>query len=222
MTTSTTSTADAQTGARTGAETTDSPVTDLREQRIESWRGVAAEQVELDETGGKFVKQRSRRLLGDLLRPYKWWIVVLILVVLVENGARLSIPKLVQHGLDVAVPPLLTGGNYQELFKTLGLMFGAVVFQAVGRVIFLRGSGQVGQNVLLELRRRLYKHFQKLDVKFHDKYTSGRVVSRLTNDIDAIAELLVNGFDGLVTALLTMIGVGCCCSPSICAWARSA
>jgi ATP-binding cassette subfamily B protein len=45
-------------------------------------------------------------------------------------------------------------------------------------------------------------------VQFHDRYTTGRVVSRLTNDIDAIAELLANGFDGLVTAALTMVGVG--------------
>jgi len=179
-----------------------------QDQQIESWRGVAAEHVDLDAAGGRFVKSRSRRLLGQLLRPHKSWIIVLIAVVLVENGARLSIPKLVQHGIDAGVPPLVAGAGGNELFKTLGLMLGAVMFQAVARVIFIRGSGQVGQNVLLELRRRLFRHFQKLDVKFHDKYTSGRVVSRLTNDIDAIAELLLNGFDGLITAMLTMVGVG--------------
>ena len=179
-----------------------------QDQQIESWRGVAAEHVDLDAAGGRFVKSRSRRLLGQLLRPHMSWIIVLIAVVLVENGARLSIPKLVQHGIDAGVPPLVAGAGGNELFKTLGLMLGAVMCQAVARVIFIRGSGQVGQNVLLELRRRLFRHFQKLDVKFHDKYTSGRVVSRLTNDIDAIAELLLNGFDGLITAMLTMVGVG--------------
>ena len=179
-----------------------------QDQQIESWRGVAAEHVDLDAAGGRFVKSRSRRLLGQLLRPHMSWIIVLIAVVLVENGARLSIPKLVQHGIDAGVPPLVADAGGNELFKTLGLMLGAVMCQAVARVIFIRGSGQVGQNVLLELRRRLFRHFQKLDVKFHDKYTSGRVVSRLTNDIDAIAELLLNGFDGLITAMLTMVGVG--------------
>ena len=87
-------------------------------------------------------------------------------------------------------------------------MLGALVVQTVSRMIFLRESGRVGQKVLLELRRRLFVHFQKLDVKFHDRYTTGRVVSRLTNDIDAIMELLAGGFDGLVTAVLTMVGVG--------------
>ena len=74
-------------------------------------------------------------------------------------------------------------------------------------MFFLRDSGRVGQKVLLELRRRVFSHFQTLDIAFHDRYTSGRVVSRLTNDIDAIEEMLATGFDGLVTAVLTMVGV---------------
>ena len=78
----------------------------------------------------------------------------------------------------------------------------------VGRISFLRISGRVGQDVLLSLRRRVFAHFQRLDVAFHDRYTSGRVTSRLTSDIDAITELLAGGFDGLVTAVLTMVGVG--------------
>ena len=52
----------------------------------------------------------------------------------------------------------------------------------------------------------MFRHFQRLDVAFHDRYTSGRVVSRLTNDVEAIQELLSNGFDGLVTAALTLVG----------------
>ena len=84
----------------------------------------------------------------------------------------------------------------------------AVVLQSLGRITFLRVSGRIGQDVLLELRRRVFAHFQRLDVAFHDRYTSGRVTSRLTSDVDAITELLAGGFDGLVTAVLTMVGVG--------------
>ena len=86
-------------------------------------------------------------------------------------------------------------------------MLVAVVLQSLGRIAFLRVSGRIGQDVLLELRRRVFTHFQRLDVAFHDRFTSGRVTSRLTSDIDAITELLVGGFDGLVTAVLTMVGV---------------
>ncbi len=81
-----------------------------------------------------------------------------------------------------------------------------VAVQAVSRQVFLTMSGVVGQNVLLELRRRLFRHFQRLSPAFHERYTSGRVISRLTSDVDAIDEMLDTGFDGLVNAALTLVG----------------
>ena len=66
--------------------------------------------------------------------------------------------------------------------------------------------GRIGQEVLLTLRRRVFAHFQKLSPAFHDEYTSGRVISRQTSDVDAIYELLETGFDGLISALLTLVG----------------
>jgi len=131
---------------------------------------------------------------------------VLAVVVVLENAARLSVPRLVQVGIDSGVPPLLSGGSSRTLLGVLGVLLGAVVLQAVSRVVFLQVSGRIGQEVLLDLRRRLFRHFQRLDVSFHDRYTSGRVVSRMTNDVEAIQELLSNGFDGLVTAALTLVG----------------
>jgi len=79
--------------------------------------------------------------------------------------------------------------------------------QTVTRIYFLRLSGRIGQEVLLELRLRVFRKFLRLDVAFHDSYTSGRAVSRLTSDMDAIAELLSGGFDGLVNAVLSILGV---------------
>lgn len=176
---------------------------------IEEWRGVAAEHdTELSERATALLQRRSRALLADLLRPYRRTVWLLVAVVLVENAARLSVPWLVKRGIDTGIPPLLASGSGRVIYQTVGLMLAAVVVQAVTRRYFLRASGQVGQDILLELRRRVFTHFQRLDVAFHDRYTSGRVVSRLTSDIDAITELLVGGFDGLVTAALTMIGVG--------------
>ncbi len=173
------------------------------------WRGVSAEEDDgVSERGTIFLRRRSRALLGDLLQPYLRWIWLLIVAVVIENAARLSIPWMVRRGIDLGVPPLLEGGSGRLLYETVGLMVGAVVVQGVGRMFFLRNSGTVGQKVLLELRRRVFRHFQDLDVRFHDRYTTGRVVSRLTSDVDAIMELLANGFDSLVTAALTLVGVG--------------
>ena len=61
--------------------------------------------------------------------------------------------------------------------------------------------------MLFEVRRRVFGHFQLLSPAFHDDYTSGRVISRQTSDMDAIYEMLETGFDGLVTAVLTLVGV---------------
>jgi ATP-binding cassette subfamily B protein len=176
---------------------------------IEEWRGVSAEENDdISHRGGVRLRRRSRALLGSLLSPYKRWIWVLVVAVVVENAARLSVPWMVRRGIDLGVPPLLEGGSGRFLYETVALMVGAVLVQGLSRTFFLRNSGTVGQKVLLELRRRVFKHFQALDVRFHDRYTTGRVVSRLTSDIDAIMELLANGFDSLVTAVLTMVGVG--------------
>src|SRR5215218_2137877 len=176
---------------------------------VDRWRGVAAEHSdEISERGSLFLRRRSRALLVDLLRPYGPFLWVLVLAVIIENAARLSLPWLVHRGIDYGVPPLLAGESGRVLYQTVALMLAAVVIQTGSRLFFLRQSGRVGQSVLLELRRRVFRHFQRLDVAFHDRYTTGRVVSRLTNDTDAIAELLAEGFDGLITAALTMIGVG--------------
>jgi ATP-binding cassette subfamily B protein len=69
-------------------------------------------------------------------------------------------------------------------------------------------SGRIGQAVLYDLRTRVYDHFQRLSPAFHERYTSGRVISRLTSDVDALGELLDGGIDDLVVAALSVGSVG--------------
>ena len=172
-----------------------------------AWRGELDEpRDELDE--GEPRRREARTLLGSLLRPYRTAIGVLAIVVIVENAARLAVPLLVQRGIDHAIPPLLAGGSAKELMIVVAVLCVLVVIQATSRVAFLNASGRIGQRVLLELRRRLFRHFERLDIAFHDRFTSGRVVSRSTNDIEAIQDLLETGFDSLITAVLTLFGTG--------------
>ena len=172
-----------------------------------AWRGRLGEQPEdpaADESRPR--GREARLLLAELLRPYRAVVAVLAAVVIIENAARLAVPLLVQRGIDHAIPPLLRGGPARELAIVVGALCALVVVRAVSRMVFLNVSGRIGQRILLELRRRLFAHFGRLDVAFHDRYTSGRVVSRSTNDIEAIQEMLENGFDSLVTAVLTLFG----------------
>ncbi len=170
------------------------------------WRGRLDEQADLpvDETVPR--RREARALLANLLRPYRMVLAVLAVVVVAENAARLAIPLLVKRGIDHAIPPLLAGGSAGELMVVVIALCGLVAVQAVTRLVFLNASGRIGQRVLLELRRRLFRHFGRLDVAFHDRYTSGRVVSRSTNDVDAIQDMLETGFDSLLTAVLTLGG----------------
>lgn len=174
----------------------------------QQWRGVAADDIEGDltaETSARLAG-RSSRLLRDVLRPWRralWWLMV---VVVVENAARLSIPYLVKEGIDTGIPPIRASGDLGPLLLVVALVLGATVTQAVARNLFLVRSGLIGQDILLSIRRRVFRHFQVLSPAFHDRYTSGRVISRQTSDVDAIYEMLETGFDGLVTAALTLVG----------------
>jgi ATP-binding cassette, subfamily B, bacterial len=172
------------------------------------WRGVA--EVDADEAaerlGAGRLGQQSRRLLADLLTPYRGALRALVLVVLVENAARLAIPYLVKEGIDTGIPPIAESDDLTPLLTIVALVLVATGTQALARNRFLNQQGAIGQGVLYELRRRLFGHFQDLSPAFHETYTSGRVISRQTSDIDAIHEMLETGFDGLVTAALTLVG----------------
>lgn len=175
---------------------------------VTDWRGRKLDDRDDDLPIDESVSRRreARSLLGSLLKPYAPAVALLALVVVVENAARLSVPLLVQRGIDQGIPPIAAGGPARELLTIVGALCGVVLLQAVSRMYFLRRSGRIGQRVLLELRQRIYRHFQRLDVAFHDRYTSGRVVSRSTNDVEAIQDMLETGFDGLITAILTLGG----------------
>nr|WP_156607666.1 ABC transporter ATP-binding protein [Auraticoccus cholistanensis] len=176
---------------------------------VDAWRGVKAEgQDDISDSGSIFLRRRSWSLLRDLVRPYHRTLLVLLVVVVLANAARLAPPTLVQKGIDIGIPALVERDSATPLLVVMGAMIAAVLIQAAGNIYFVRESGRVGQRILLEIRQRLYKHFHVLDVAFHDRYTSGRVVSRMTSDVDAIAEMVQTGFSGLMTAVLTMLGVG--------------
>jgi ATP-binding cassette, subfamily B, bacterial len=173
----------------------------------QAWRGVSADgRDDLTEETTAKLAGRSRRLLRDLLRPYSRVLKLLMIAVLVENAARLSIPLLVAKGIDVGIPPIRDHNNLVPLFEIVGIVLFSTIVQAISRNIFLVRSGQIGQDILFEIRQRVFRQFQRLSPAFHDSYTSGRVISRQTSDVDAIYEMLETGFDGLITAALTLVG----------------
>jgi ABC-type multidrug transport system fused ATPase/permease subunit len=172
------------------------------------WRGVAAEQA--DEVSGRIsalLRRRSRRLLGSLLAPHRRRVVVLVVVVLLQNAAAMAGPWLVALGIDRGIPAVRSG-HAATLFLIVGILVVAALCQAWLYRTFVVGAGEVGQELLLDLRQRVFAKFQQLSLAFHERYTSGRVISRLTSDLDAITELLDAGLDTLVVSALSIVSIG--------------
>jgi ATP-binding cassette subfamily B protein len=185
-----------------------SPATGPSSDAPENWRGVGTEDTEeLSAGAGVFLRDRSRRLLGRLIAPHRRALWGLLAVITGQNIAWLAGPFLIGVGIDVAVPALLDGDVWPLVWITAA-MLGAAAVDTVLRFVFLSWSGRVGQAMLLRLRRRVFTHVQRLPLSFHERYTSGKTISRLTSDVEALAELLDEGLDNLVTALFSVLTIG--------------
>jgi ABC-type multidrug transport system fused ATPase/permease subunit len=175
----------------------------------DAWRGVAAEQAEEVSAGlAALLRERSRRLLGDLLRPHRRAVITTVSLIVVASLAALAGPWLVGVAIDTGLPPLLHAHDAAPLLAIAAVFAFVVALQAVTTRMFVTMTGRVGQKVVLELRRRLFAHFGALDVAFHEDYTSGRVISRQTSDIESISDLFEEGLDSLIAAILTLLLVG--------------
>ncbi len=174
-----------------------------------AWRGVAAEKAEEVSAGlAALLRERSRRVLVDLLRPHRRAVIATVSLIVVESLAALAGPWLVGIAIDDGLPPLLNSHDAAPLLGIAAAFAFAVAVQAVTTRMFVTMTGRVGQRVVLELRRQLFGHCLDLDVAFHESYTSGRVISRQTSDIDAISDLFEEGLDSLIAAILTLLLVG--------------
>ena len=176
---------------------------------VDAWRGVAAERTD-DVTGGLsgLLRQRSRRLLGELLRPHRRGVAVAAVLIVVQNAAAMAGPYLVKLGIDRGIPPMQRGEGSRTLVLIVIAFLVATAVQAVTMNAFIRLTGRIGQDVIIDLRRRVFSHLQSLSLSFHEHYTSGRVISRLTSDIDALGDLLDEGLQSLVVAALSIVSIG--------------
>ncbi len=174
-----------------------------------AWRGIASEQIEdVSAPLAALLRKRSRVLLADLLRPYRRGVSLTAAAIVVASLAALAGPWLVGVAIDSGIPPVLASGNMTPLLRIAAAFAATVLVQAVATRMFVTMTGRVGQSVVLELRRRLFWHALALPVAFHESYTSGRVISRQTSDIEAISALFEEGLDSLISAALTLVLVG--------------
>src|SRR5215472_7159215 len=174
----------------------------------EAWRGIASE--EEDEISGKLsmlLRRRSRRLLQDLLGPHRRLVLAIFSLIVTAQLAALAGPWLVGVGID-EIPQLEKTHDVVPLALIIVAFAAAVLTQAATTRSYIANIGLLGGKVVLDLRRRLFAHFQRLPISFHEQYTSGRVISRQVSDIDSITDLFDDSLASLVSAVLSLLLVG--------------
>ncbi len=167
------------------------------------WRGKGeAEELVAMSTS---VHPASRALLLSLLRGRGRQLSVVISTFVARSAVATVVPILVKVAIDNGIPQLSNGKGGATVAIIFGLLVLCAFVQAGFDYISTSMMGRLGQDMLYDLRRRVFGHVQRLGMAFHERYSSGRVISRLTNDMESIDQLLSQGIGLLAWALLTVV-----------------
>ncbi|POX56562.1 ABC transporter [Streptomyces sp. Ru71] len=143
-------------------------------------------------------------LLRSLLAPMRARVALTVLVLLLQQAAVQAGPLLVAYAIDTAVPAFRDDRHGPLIAVAVGYLLCAAASGAL-QFVFIAASARVNQDVLLDLRGRIFRHAQALSVDFHERYTSGRLISRSTTDVESLRELLSEGLQELVTVILSFV-----------------
>jgi ABC-type multidrug transport system fused ATPase/permease subunit len=146
---------------------------------------------------------RARAWLWPLVRPYRGLVALASLAVLTQTGAGLAMPYLVKVAIDRGVVP----GRLEVLDRVALAYVGLAVVQFLAGRVEVLTVASAGQRVLYAVRNKLFRHVQTLSLDFYERERTGRLVARMTADIEAMSDLVTDGLVTLVTSLVTLVGV---------------
>jgi ATP-binding cassette subfamily B protein len=161
------------------------------------------ERDDLNRAESRAVRKRSRRLLGSLLHPVRWTAALSVAVVFVGTGLQVAGPALIAFGIDHGLPALMDQ-DWFPLTMTVVVYLVAAIAGSGLTAWYTVLAARISQAILLDLRKRVFLHTQRLSLEFHERYTSGRIIARQTSDLDSIKELLNEGINQLIQGLLFM------------------
>lgn len=149
-------------------------------------------------------RERSLALLRQMLRPHRGALALSIISVLLVSGSSAIAPILIARVLDSSIEPLKQG-DASPLLTLLAFFVAATAVTAIFSWVNVAYTVRVSLGVVVYLRKRVFRHAQSLSVSFHERYTSGKVISRLTSDIDTVRSFLDSGISQLAITLLSMV-----------------
>ncbi|GGX77062.1 ABC transporter ATP-binding protein [Streptomyces minutiscleroticus] len=143
-------------------------------------------------------------LLRSLLAPLRARVAVATLLLLLQQAAVQAGPLLVAYAIDRAVPALRDHDTGPLVMVAAAYLLCAGLSGGL-QYAFIVASARINQDVLLDLRGRIFRHAQALSVDFHERYTSGRLISRSTTDVESLRELLSEGLQELIAVVLSFV-----------------
>jgi ABC-type multidrug transport system fused ATPase/permease subunit len=154
----------------------------------------------LRQTSGR---RRKLRGLARLLAPYRWRVVAMFVALIAATGAALAPAPLAKVAIDDGI----THHDVTTLNLVVVAFLASAVVYAVASCAQTYLVGWVGQRALQDLRIELFSHLQRLSIGFYSRNRAGVIISRLTNDVEALDQLVEDGLATLIQSGLTLIGV---------------
>ena len=170
-----------------------------------------------EEILGKAYDSRLMRRLLTYLRPYGWQVTVAIVSIIFKSIADVLGPYLVKVAVDRYLAPVkgtasglwnwLSPDPMHGIAQISGIYFGLLLFSFVLEFLQTYFMQWTGQKVMFDLRSQIFRHLQRMHVAFYDKNPVGRLVTRVTTDVDALNEMFTSGVVSIFEDLFVLVGI---------------
>jgi ATP-binding cassette subfamily B protein len=168
-----------------------------------------------EEALGKAYDSRLMRRLLEYMRPYKWRVILALTLTLAVTPLELAPPKLFQVSVDRYLVPAshqtITVATARHGLVLISLLYLLVLFfDFLAQYVQIRIMQRVGQQTMYDMRQEIFAHIQRLSMSYFDKNPVGRLVTRVTTDVDALNDLFAAGVVTMINdffLLAVMVGV---------------
>ncbi|MFD7336871.1 ABC transporter ATP-binding protein [Streptomyces violascens] len=151
----------------------------------------------------KAVKAEDSYGLRRLLRGFGLPLLVSLLLVAIDAGGSLVLPVLIRHGIDQGVTQLALGA----VWAASGLALVTVAIQWLAQTGETRMTGRTGERVLYTLRLKIFAQLQRLGLDYYERELTGRIMTRMTTDVDALSTFLQTGLVTAFVSVVTFFGI---------------
>ncbi|MCX5343476.1 ABC transporter ATP-binding protein [Streptomyces atratus] len=161
----------------------------------------ATDTPDIDET--RAVRAEESYGLRRLLRGFGLPLLVSLALVAVDAGAGLLLPVLIRHGIDQGVSQLALGA----VWAASALALVVVIVQWAAQIGETRMTGRTGERVLYSLRLKIFAQLQRLGLDYYERELTGRIMTRMTTDVDALSTFLQTGLVTAFVSVVTFFGI---------------